>query len=278
MYGLLGLFKDLDEKELEVDYNLSVRGVYTIAAKALIFSYGTLSWLCQAVLEDVNDQNELPTSLPDWSSEEYVSDITEFTMKSHSACGNLPPMATFMSGDLELRVTGFEFDEILKICSTYFTRCPKSFTHSHYEGKIVDILRRTVQWTQTACENLLNLESEATVSKWSEEFRNWITSLAGPDWTALENAQRPMLSRTLTANLDSRPESDMYEAFCWEVAHLQAHGSDESCHQCAVRVDEATSVGRRFEYAVLAARRRLFITAKANMGLAQHSGLEGDQV
>lgn len=291
VYGLLGLVKDLTVDDLKVDYGQTVQNVYISAAKALVQKFGTLTWLCQAILQENHNEHNSPSWVPDWSSNDYVSDMTDFAPRpSVSASGSLPPRAHFSVDNLTLKVVGFQIDEVLRICPSFFTKCSRPvglpgarerWVHSHCDGIVIDVLLKIARWMSTTCSALLENDRDPSVGTvWSEDFREWLSHLSSHNLNDLTKTQIAMLARTLVADYSFQTVEQKLDAFNLEIQHIdQSHQKDRPCPECThLRSTTYAENPLRFQYGILARLRRLFITAKANMGLAQPTGREGDQV
>lgn len=67
VYGVLSLVKDLNDRDVNINYELSVCEVYCNVIKFALRQTKSLSFLTDATLADRNPALCLPTWLPDWS-------------------------------------------------------------------------------------------------------------------------------------------------------------------------------------------------------------------
>ncbi|KAL4728958.1 hypothetical protein ACLX1H_003364 [Fusarium chlamydosporum] len=123
LYGLLGVLPSHIRDGLRVDYNLSVKDVYTEIVKFLIQKTQKLDVICESVQFPAGTRSaDLPSFVPDWSNVPFTSAMGH--KYGFQASGSRKAVCQFLDDRLnKLVISGIEIDAIQTMGMVVGTRC-----------------------------------------------------------------------------------------------------------------------------------------------------------
>jgi len=156
VYGMLGISREEDRKELKPDYEASVREVYVDTARRLLGRQDSILILHRAGLEN-SERLELPSWVPDWSSLETTTTLAFGRgWTEYNASGLRTPQIGTEDGDI-LVINGVIVDVIYQSSKLY----------SHHAKKLANLkmlYSSPTLVTGSGREHILDLEDERKIT------------------------------------------------------------------------------------------------------------------